>query len=74
MEFKKSVAAIEEEVYHKRDWFATTLILLIFGFGLSTLGIYWLVPHYLVIFTVGLVISGQLFLLGILASSRGWRW
>ena len=74
MEFNNSAAKIDGEVHHERDWFAITLILLIFGFGFITLGIYWFIPRNLVIFAVGLVISGQLFLLGILASRRGWIW
>lgn len=74
MEFNKPMTKTEEEVHLKRDWFAITLILLIFVFGSLTLGIYWLVPHNLVIFTVGLLISGQLFFLGILASRRSWTW
>ncbi|MFX1541049.1 MAG: hypothetical protein ACFFBX_09750, partial [Promethearchaeota archaeon] len=74
MEFDKSTATIEGKVHHERDWFATTLILLIFGFGFITLGIYWLVPRNFVILAVGLVIVLQLFLLGILAYFRGWTW
>jgi hypothetical protein len=74
MEFYKSMTRTEEKVLLKRDWFAITLVLLIFVFGFMMLGIYWLVPHNLVIFTVGLLISGQLFFLGILASRRSWTW
>jgi hypothetical protein len=75
MELKTSTTEHEgAEVLHKQDWFAISLTFSIFAFGFMMLGIYWLVPHSLLILTVGLLIAGQLVLLSLLVIFRGWRW